>query len=165
MKKSTVIIILIVYLASIVVIGFFGMKVKVYDKVKYVQSIEMSVQAEQEEMFEFISMGVDANTQNHRYKLTIYFSKYHLQDSQGNSYLPVILIPHITYDTGDVAGESESIVYKIVSNTDYEGMGKVSLSKRGELRCFDSPMVFNVFVSPEKSSLVGSSAMIEVWVV
>ena len=37
MKKSTIIVILIVYLVSIVAIGFFGMAVKVYDEVKYVK--------------------------------------------------------------------------------------------------------------------------------
>lgn len=165
MKKSTIIIILIVYLASIVLIGFFGMKVKVYDKVKYVKSIEMSAQAEREDMFSFESNGVDPSTQNNRYTLVIFFSENHIFDADNNPFLPIILMPHVTYDSGDVAGEAEKIKYTLISNADLEGQGKVSLSRKGELKCFDSMMAFDILVSPETSSLVGSSAIIEVWVV
>ena len=56
MKKSTTLLIFIIYLASIVVIGFFGMKIKVYDEVKYVKSIEMSVEAENRKMYTFAGL-------------------------------------------------------------------------------------------------------------
>lgn len=40
MKKSVIIAILIVYIASILAVGFFGIKMKVYDENVYVSSIE-----------------------------------------------------------------------------------------------------------------------------
>ena len=42
MKKTLVIIILAVYIASIAVVNFFGLEVKVFDGIKYVESIECS---------------------------------------------------------------------------------------------------------------------------
>lgn len=43
MKKSTIIIIIAIYLVSIVVISFLGIKVRVYDETKYVKEIQISV--------------------------------------------------------------------------------------------------------------------------
>jgi len=40
MKKTILILILIVYIASIAVVNFFGLEVKVFDGIKYVESIE-----------------------------------------------------------------------------------------------------------------------------
>lgn len=165
MKKSTVIIILIVYLASIVVVGFFGMKVKVYDKIKYVQSIEMSAQAESADMYEFESLGIDPTTKNHKYALYIYFTEHHILDDEARPYLPIILMPQVTYDTGDIAGENEKIEYKLISRIDYEGQGKLALSRTGVLECYDSMMFFSILVQPVQSALVGSSAQIEVYVI
>lgn len=163
MKKSTVIIILIVYLASIVVVGFFGMRVKVYDKVKYIQSIEVTAQAENEKMYSFESEGLNPVTSNHKYKLNIYFTKYHLVDADGKSYLPIILMPQVTYDSGDMAGETEKIKYSI-NNSLYEERGLVSLSQRGELYCYSKGMSFTVMISPESLGLIGASAEISVFV-
>lgn len=40
MKKSVIIIIGVIYIASIVLIGFFGMKITAYDEILYVTKIE-----------------------------------------------------------------------------------------------------------------------------
>lgn len=40
MKKSTLIVILIIYIGSIAIINFFGMSVKLYDKIINVQAVE-----------------------------------------------------------------------------------------------------------------------------
>ena len=40
MKKVIVIVILVVYLASIAVVNFFGLEIKVFDGIKYVESIQ-----------------------------------------------------------------------------------------------------------------------------
>ncbi len=166
MKKSTIIVILIVYLVSIVAIGFFGMAVKVYDEVKYVKSIEMKTEAEREDMFVFETLGKDA-LGNNTYKLTINFEQQHLVDGQGEAYLPLTLIPYVTYDTGDVAGEEEKIKYTINSSVDLTatGLGYVDLQQTGQLICYkESFYSFKIFVSPERSSANGTSAIIEVFV-
>ncbi|MDD4815704.1 MAG: hypothetical protein PHQ62_01010 [Clostridia bacterium] len=51
MKKSIVIVIGIIYIASICFIGFFGMKIKAYNETIYVTSIEC-INTEAEEMFD-----------------------------------------------------------------------------------------------------------------
>ena len=121
MKKSTILLIILIYLASIVVIGFFGMKIKVYDEIKYVKNIDMSVEAENENMFTFIDEGIDAATGNRAYKLIINFDNYLIGSftrkngiTEERKYIPLTLIPYVTYDTGDVANsEEESIKYSI----------------------------------------------------
>lgn len=40
MKKVTVIVILVVYLASIAVVNFFGLEIKIFDGITYVESIQ-----------------------------------------------------------------------------------------------------------------------------
>lgn len=164
MKKSTVVIIFIVYLASIVVVGFFGMSVKVYDKVNYVQSIQVSVQAENPEMYYFEDTGISPTSQNHTYLLKLFFGDQHLLDAQGEPYLPVIFMPQVTYQSGDMAGEAESIRYSVISSIDYVATGQIILSERGELTCYASRITFGIVISPENSSLLGSKAEIEVWV-
>ena len=42
MKKTIIIIILLLYIASIVIVNFFGLEIKIFDGVTYVQSIEIS---------------------------------------------------------------------------------------------------------------------------
>ena len=93
MKKSTALVILIIYLVSIVLIGFFGMAVKAYDIQKYIKTIEMSVEAESEDMYKFEYLGKDiqedgSGTHNNKYKLTIYFSQA-LMDEDEKLYLPL----------------------------------------------------------------------------
>ncbi len=41
MKKSVIIIIALIYIASIALVGFFGLKFKVFEEVVYVNSIEL----------------------------------------------------------------------------------------------------------------------------
>ncbi len=42
MKKTLIIIILVVYIASIAIVNFFGLEIKIFDGITYVQSIECS---------------------------------------------------------------------------------------------------------------------------
>ena len=75
MKKSTILLILIIYIASIVVIGFFGMQIKVFDEIKYINSIEISVEAERSDSYELTLLPEkDKTTQNDVYNLKIYFT-------------------------------------------------------------------------------------------
>lgn len=42
MKKSVILTIIIIYIASIVIVGFIGMKLKVYNQIQYVENITCS---------------------------------------------------------------------------------------------------------------------------
>ena len=168
MKKSTAIIIFIIYLVSIVMIGFFGMKVKVYDIKKFVKSIEMTVESEDEKMFKFEKLGIDKDTENNLYKLTVYFDKALIGEfevdgvTETKKYIPLTLIPKVTYDTGDVAdGRGESIKYSISNNLiiteEY-----ASLTEFGVLTCYKRDVMFTINIDPESIGRFGSGAIIEV---
>lgn len=171
MKKSTILLIILIYLASIVVIGFFGMKIKIYDEIKYVKNIEMSVEAENENMFTFIDEGIDEATGNRAYKLVINFENYLIGSftrknglTEERKYVPLTLIPYVTYDTGDVANsEEESIKYSI-SNNVYIDKEYVSLSERGQLLCFKTGIAFIIYVEPASKGGNGTGAIISVYV-
>ncbi len=49
MKKSVLLLIMVVYIASIVIIGFFGVKIGSYNVTKYVQRIELLNEVEYEQ--------------------------------------------------------------------------------------------------------------------
>lgn len=171
MKKTTVLLIFIIYVASIVVIGFFGMSVKVYDEIKYVKSIEMSVEAESSDMFELKYNGIDAETKNPEYTLRIYFTKSATTGTFKNSegvdeekqYLPLNLIPKVTYDTGDVAGNAENIKYTI-SNQKLIDNNSVILKDNGTLICFKSGFAFYIYVNPASKGGNGTGANLHVFV-
>lgn len=171
MKKSTAIIIFIVYLASIILIGFFGMKVKAYDLQKYVKTIEMSVEAEDKSMFNFIYVGKDETTKNNKYELNVFFDKA-LTDNfkvdgivETRKYVPLTLIPKVTYDTGELSdSKGESIKYSI-SNEDLVENNYVELSEFGMLKCFKQNIRFTIYVSPASVSGIGTGAIITVFVI
>ncbi len=171
MKKTTILLIILIYLASIVVIGFLGMKIKVYDEVKYIKSIEMSVEAENPDCFSFISQGIDATTGNREYNLTIDFKKYQIAMFEKNGeeidrkYVALSLIPYVTYDTGDVAEtKEESIKYSFHSTVDYEEKQDIELKSNGQLIVFKSGIAFEIHVNPATSGRNGTGAIINVFV-
>ncbi len=169
MKKSTALVILIIYLVSIVLIGFFGMAVKAYDLQKYITSIEMSVEAEDEKMYFFEYTGKDikedeTGTHNNMYDLIIYF-KHALVDENQNKYIPLTLIPKVTYDTGDVNAKGDTIKY--TTNKESELLkedGVFELDGRGILKVYERGVSFRIYVDPLSIGRIGSGAIIYVTV-
>ena len=174
MKKSTMLIILIVYVMSIVIIGFFGMSIKVYDEVKYIKSIQMSVEAESDDMYTLSEPTIDTATKNPKYVLRINFKTFALIDGDGNKYLPLNLIPKIEYDTGEIEGSNlESITYT-VSNDKLIENNKISLNQNGTLICYENLVTnknggtehkayaFFIYINPASMSKIGSGAIIQV---
>ena len=162
MRKSTIAVILAIYVASIVAIGFYGISIKVYDKVKYVESIELKIEAENDNMYSFVSQG-KSETGDNKYYLKIHFKSAHLVDGAGKEYLPISIVPYVTYDSGDVAGNEEKIKFTLNSSVDFVEKGKISFDN-GQLVCYDSEFVFYVTVSPEQVSKNGSSATVKIYV-
>lgn len=173
MKKSTIVIIIAIYLVSIVVISFLGIKVRVYDETKYVKEIQISVGAEDENRYSLENLGKDS-LGNNQYSLTIYFKnakegKFPMKSDPSieitRKYLILSLIPHITYDTGDVANaEEESIVFKI-GNESYQEKEWITLSEKGFITAFRKDISTPIYVTPAKSGRVGAGATIYVSVV
>lgn len=171
MKKSTILFIAIIYLVSIVSIAFFGMKSKVYDEIKYVKEIKMSVEAEDPEMFVFNENGYSSSG-NRQYELTINFNKsmianFETEDGiiESRKYVALNFIPHVTYDTGDVADAKEEKIRYVLGSTgeDYEKKGYIELSERGELMCF-SEKSFRLYVEPESRGSFKAMVIIDVYV-
>ena len=172
MKKSTILIILIVYVASIVAIGFFGMASKVYNVNKYVESIEISIEAENDKMFKFYNEGLLEGKKH--YKIDVYYSEAltgefenKLGIMEERKYIPLTIIPHVTYDTGDVANtEEESIVYILSEeNKALQEKEYIKLTERGELTCFRIDTAFRIYVEPASSSSNTVGVIIDVYVV
>ena len=126
MKKSTFLIIFIVYLASIVAIGFLGMRSKVYDEVKYVNLITIETQVENDAMRDFEDISEDPDSKKKEYILTVNF-EHAIEYRPGEYYIPVIITPHVTYDTGAVANsQEESIVFTGEGDSIREADGTVN---------------------------------------
>ena len=169
MKKSTTILILIVYVASIVLVGFFGMSIKIYDEIKYVKKIEISIEAESEELYTLTKLEEnDSVTGNPQYNLTIHYNSYSNKsvDENGTQFVLLNIIPEVTYDTGDLAGDTESIVYNL-NNTGakHAEKGNISLNEYGTLVCYKSMIAFQIYINPAAKGGNGTGAIILVYVV
>lgn len=109
MKKSTLIIIMIIYIASIVVINFFGLSVKVYNEVINVTSIECFNETDDQATVQTNSKGIK--------ELVIDYNKLHTDvDSEGKEYklymLQIRVIPdNATYKSFRLAGEHRNIKF------------------------------------------------------
>lgn len=166
MKKSTAILIVIIYVASIILVGFFGMSVKVYDEIKYVKKIEMSVEAESEETYNFEYFGIDTKTENPKYILTVNFEDFATRDEDDKLFILLNLIPKVTYDTGDIAGDTENIVYTLSSSgKNYVDKGYITLDDYGTLVCYKNMIGFQIYVNPAQKGGNGTGAIVQVYIV
>lgn len=176
MKKSTILIIFIVYLASIVAIGFFGMSSKVYDEVKYVSAITVEAQVENENMRDFEDITANPTSKKKEYLLIVYFDNG-IEYETGKFYVPISLTPYVVYDTGDVANSKEvSIVYYGDSkksqkdndgNITFKQSNKTiaTLTKFGSLSCFSRDAGFDIMIKPAKEGSSEVSVTIHVAVI
>ncbi len=154
MKKSIVITILLVYVASIVIVGFFGIAVKVYDEVKYVQSITMSVESTNSESYTWEDISQPNSI--HKYYLEIDFSKAEegmVEDKNGNlidtKYLGFTFIPQITYMSGDVEAENKIIYSMDSDDKKKQEKGYFTLNEYGVFTVFYAPFTIIVYVNPQ----------------
>ena len=174
MKKSTILLIFIIYLASIVAVGFFGMASKVYDETKYVSLIEMSAQVENPEMMVWEDITESPTSKEKEYFLTVNFDKAILY-KEDKYFVPITLIPFVSYDTGDVANsKEESIVYSSANaaNTLKDSEGNISFLKNGEIIAYltkqgalsvyaaDCGFVINVSPVKQGSAKVGATIFV-----
>ncbi len=171
MSKTTIAIIVILYLVSIFWVGFFGLSVKVVDKVKYVDEITVKIEAEKTEMFDIFEKEKTEPGANNEYELQIYFYDEHLV-YEGDKYLPLTILPHVKYMSGDVASTEEKIKFIPDDNMKhFQESGVVSFD-RGQLVINDPGtseeaelFAFKLTISPENSSRNGSSAVVWITVI
>ena len=173
MRKSTIIVIFAIYILSILAISFFGMKVKIYNETKYVKAIEISVEAEDDSMFSLTSAGTNSNG-DHIYYLVLKFNKsiqgeFPMKENPEvmvtKNFIRVSIIPHITYDSEDVANaREESITYKLGSN-EYDENEWLTLDETGFLTAFKNNIYSPVYIRPVQSGRVGTNAIIYVSVI
>lgn len=168
MKKSTLIVIVLIYLASIVAVGLFGMSVKVYDKVKYVSSITVSVESADETACSLEQVSYSA-TDGYQYKLTIDFSKaVTTTDEDGNQqrHLDFSLIPKVSYESGEVSSNLEGIVYSLdEKGNKLQTDGTISTDGKGQIVCYGNKTYFQVTIRPQSSSSSGAKATIRIFII
>lgn len=171
MSKTTIAIIIVIYAVSIFVVGIFGLSIKAYDKVKYVDNITVTIEADNHEMYKIEDVTKQEAGADHEYHLFVNFYTNHLED-RGEKYLPLSIIPHVVYTSGDVASVEEKIKY--ISDDNMQGFqdkGVVSFSN-GQLVIndpegkIDDPTFFSfkLTISPQNPSKNGSSAVVWVYV-
>lgn len=167
MKKSIIITILLVYLASIILVGFFGISVKVYDVVKYVQSIEMSVESNNPDAYDWQAEEY-AGTGKHRYELTVHFSEATegpVDDGEGNietkMFIGLNLIPQVTYTSGDLGAE-EPIQYRLSDGgKSFVEEGYFTLSDYGVLMIYKELFYTTIYIEPQNYGSINAGAVIE----
>lgn len=166
MKKSIIITILLVYLASIIIVGFFGISVKVYEVVKYVQSIEMSVESNNPNAYTWKDMS--ESTGKHKYELEVHFSQATeapIDDGEGNIenklYIGLNLIPQVTYTSGDLGAE-EPIQYRLSDGgKSFVEKGYFTLSEYGTLVIYKELFYTTIYIEPVNYGSINAGAIIE----
>lgn len=172
MKKSTIITIFIIYLASIVAVGFFGFKVKVIGEVMYVKTINLDVRCEDESAYEFREMFEEEKTSDGKYNeyvMFIDFSKaQNVKVEDGGEevnkkQLAFSIIPSVIYRTGDSPdAEEDTVVYSIIEDR-VKDNGYAEIDEKGVLTVWEDKLSFTVKVSPKSTVLHGSEAIIEIY--
>lgn len=165
MKKSTLIVIFIVYLASIVAVGLFGMSVKVYDQVKYVSSITVSAESSEESALKLEQVSYSA-TDGYLYRLRVDFSKADTTTNASGEEQKVLefsLIPKVAYESGEISSNLEAIVYLLDGNgQSYVDSEYISTDGRGQFLCHRNKISFQVTIRPKSGSSSGAKATIRV---
>lgn len=166
MNKSVVITILLIYVASIIIVGFFGISVRVYDSVKYIDSITMDVQATDDSYYKFTDTSPESGA--HTYSLVVYFTNAQegpVEDNDGNTvvtkFISLTLIPKVTYKSGELGAE-EKLKYVLPKDAiQKQEEGDFSLSQVGVLTLF-KPVSFIIYITPESQSSADAEAQITV---
>ena len=112
MKKSVIITIIVIYVLAIVVVGFIGLKMKVYDEQKYVEKIEC------------ISDGYkdyDPNTETGLAKIHAGYIGYIKKDYKSGLKVEIkcrITPDNATHKKLEYIYDENSTIYKLTTNSD-----------------------------------------------
>lgn len=173
MKKSTIITIFIIYLASIVIIGFFGIKVRVDGEIMYIETINLDIKCEDETSFEFrkkekteyIHQSMNAN----EYVMFVDFSKAQEvkveEDGEEvtKKQLVFSIIPTVSYLKADSPdAEEDTVVYTIMQDR-VKDKGYAEIDNKGILTIWGDRLLITILVSPKSTILSGSQATIDIF--
>ncbi|MBR1988693.1 MAG: hypothetical protein IKA36_06640 [Clostridia bacterium] len=175
MKKSTIITIFIIYLASIVAVGFFGFKVKTIGEVMYIKTINLDVKCEDESAFVFREKKDKEKKYSkfgyNEYIMFVHFSKAQDIKVEENGedvdkkQLVFSIIPSVTYLTGESPdAEGDSLVYTIMQEK-VKTNKYAEVDKKGTLSVWSNKQSFTIKVAPKTTELYGSVAIIDVYFV
>ena len=163
MKKGTAIAIFIIYLASIVLIGFFGIRVRVYNKVTYIESV--SVRPEAETGVAKLSenpIAEEDGTFYPIYELKVYYSKHaktgEFKDADGNKvtrrFVSLSLISTFIFTDGTKEEVSSDKITLTFRNSAPVENGHVSLVDGTSLILFKPGITFSICIKPTSSGNV-----------
>lgn len=160
MRKSTIVTILLIYLASIVAVGFLGTRVRIYDEIRLVSSISISVRAANEKSFKYTgeSVGQDESTGFKIYKMTAYYNAY-----QENGVLEFAFIPVFTFKDGKKEEMTGKAVSYQIEPSGYVDSGWLSITNNGILSLNRGTMDIDLYIRPistEKISAISDSGIL-----
>ena len=153
MKKATIVAIFIIYLASIFLIGFFGMRVKVYGEVRYVTDISISVRVANPNCIkdgEIKDEGLtDEATGYKKMSMTVYYS--YAEDGK----LDLQIIPTFGFkDKTQEEMRGRDCSY-IITPEGYVG-STVTVSEDGVISCLKKRRTFDVTIVPVTTATLDS---------
>jgi len=174
MRKSTVLVIFIVYFASIILIGFFGMSLSVSDEVKYVKDIQLEVKSVYAEAYDFVQEE-DNELGNKQYSLTVRFSYAEEVEEEidhdgfivieTRKYVALNFLPEVTYDTGDVENAAEEAIVYGITNDKITEKGVAEIDEKGVLYCYKKDSAFIIRINPKSNSFNNTAIIVRVFVV
>ncbi len=174
MRKSTVLVIFIVYFASIILIGFFGMSLSVSDEVKYVKDIQLEVKSVYAEAYDFVQEE-DNELGNKQYSLTVRFSYAEEVEEEVDhdgfivietrKYVALNFLPEVTYDTGDVENAVEEAIVYGITNDKITEKGVAEIDEKGVLYCYKKDSAFIIRINPKSNSFNNTAIIVRVFVV
>lgn len=174
MRKSTILVIFIVYFASIILIGFFGMSLRVSDEVKYVKDIQLQVKSVNEEAYDFVQEA-DNELGNKQYSLTVRFSYAEEVEQEienegvsiivTKKYVALNFLPEVTYDTGDVENAVEEAIVYGITNDQITQKGVAEIDEKGVLYCYKKDQAFIIRINPKSNSFNNTAIIVRVFVV
>lgn len=143
MKKATIVAIFIIYLASIFLIGFFGMRVKVYGEVRYVTDVSVRV----------LSSNSDSFTQPEPEEvedstIKTYTMKVRMRYAENGS-LDIQLIPTFTFKDETSEEFKSSDIDIVLIDQGYADEGWVEVLDGGKIRFKEGGLSISFYIKPK----------------
>ena len=149
MRKSVIITLFIIYIASIVIIGYFGTKVKSYDTNKYVKGLEISITATNADCYELIKnekdgyVVIDETSGYEEYNLKLRYTKY-----KQNNRLDVAIVPIFLFADGEKEKRTGREVSYQIDGLSSKNQDKITVDENGNLAILKSGLTCTLYIRP-----------------
>ena len=165
MKKSTLIVILLIYFASIVIVGFFGIAVRVGEEIDYVQSIQVEIKTLNDDFVTIKGPTFDPIIGNKYTVIVDFKGASTVKNSLGEDvkFFDISIIPTVTYISNKEVVNAEGIEFSLSEQGEkYVQDKKIEVDNRGQIIFYEKVNAFSVTIHPASSSGAGTSAVVTI---